>query len=127
MLAEGFRAGAPNFFLVSRSSRSRRQITEHLSAPIFDHLFRHVQNRGEYAAHTAVVVPNRAVRKGEIALFEVVVTVDREHLAGEMTGLLCGCHNAVEPWSEEIPGLGEHFAYGAAQRCRVFRPDQCSI
>src|SRR5580658_9322046 len=113
MLTEGFRAHAPDFIPMSGFSRSRRQITEHLPAPIFDHLFRHIQNRGEYAAHAAVIVPNRAVRKGEIAFFEVVVPVDREHLAREMTGLLSVCHNPVEPWPEEIPGLGKHLAYGA--------------
>src|ERR1700689_1933016 len=114
MSAEAFRADAPNFLLVPRLSRSRRQITEHLPAPIFNHPFRHIQNRGEYTAHGAIVVPNRAVRKREITLFEVVVTVDREHLAGEMTRLLSVCHNSVEPWSEEIPGLWKHLAYGAA-------------
>ena len=107
MLGEGFRADPPDVLFMSCFGRSRRQITEHLPASIFDHPFRHIQNRGKYAAHGAIVVPNRAVRKGEIALFEVVVTVDREHLAGEMTGLLSVCHNSVEPWPEEIPGLWE--------------------
>jgi hypothetical protein len=59
MLTEGFRAHAPDFILMSGFSCSRRQIAEHLPAPIFDHLFRHIQNRGEYAAHAAVIVPNR--------------------------------------------------------------------
>jgi hypothetical protein len=99
MLAERFRTDAPNFFLISCFSRSRRQITEHLPASIFDHPFCHIQDRGEYAAHAAVVVPNRTVRKGEITLFEVVVTVDREHLACEVAGLLTVCHHPVEPWS----------------------------
>jgi hypothetical protein len=47
MLAEGFSADVPNFFLMSCFSRSRRQITEHLPASIFDHPFRHTQDRGE--------------------------------------------------------------------------------
>ena len=114
MLAEGFRTDAPNFLLMSCFRRSRRKITEHLPAPIFDHPFRHIQNRGEYAYYAAIVVPNRAVRKREITLFEVVVTVDREHLAGEVTGLLTVGHHPVEPWSREIPPLKKHLAYAAA-------------
>jgi hypothetical protein len=51
------------------------------------------------------IVANRAVRKGEIPLFEVAITVYLEHLTGEMTGLLSVCHSSVEPRSEEIPGL----------------------
>jgi hypothetical protein len=51
------------------------------------------------------IVANRAVRKGEIPLFEAAITVYLEHLTGEMTGLLSVCHSSVEPRSEEIPGL----------------------
>jgi hypothetical protein len=47
MLAEGFRADTPNFFLTSRLGYSRRQITEHLPASILDDAFRHVQDRGD--------------------------------------------------------------------------------
>ena len=83
MLAEGFRADAPHFFLVSCFSRSRRQITEHLPASVFDHPFRHVQRVGQHAAHMAVVIRNRAVRKGEVALLEVVVAVEGEQLVGQ--------------------------------------------
>src|ERR1700679_4034477 len=119
MLGEGFRADPPDVLFMSCCGRSRRQIAEHLPAPIFNYPLRHFQNRGEYTAHGAIDVQNRAVRKREITLFEVVVTVDREHLAGEMTRLLSVCHNSVEPWSEEIPGLWEHLADRAAQCCRM--------
>ena len=78
MLAEGFRADAPNFFLMSCFSRSRRQITQYLSASIFDHPFRHIQDRGQHATHTAVVIWNRAIRKREVALLQVVIAIDRE-------------------------------------------------
>jgi hypothetical protein len=114
MLGEGFRADPPDVLFLSCFGHSRRQITEHLPAPIFDHALRHLQDCGEDAAHAAVVDPNRAVRKGEITFLEVVVAVDREHLAGEVAGLLTVRHDPVEPWSEEIPGLGEHLAYRAA-------------
>src|ERR1700685_288282 len=114
MLAESFTTDVPNFFLVSCFSRSRRQITEHLPASIFDHPFRHIQDRGEDTAHVAVVVSNRAVRKGEVTLFEVVIAVDREHLTGKVTGLLTVLHNPVVSRSQEIPRLRKHIAYGAA-------------
>ena len=78
ILAEGFRADAPHFFLVSCFSRSRRQLTEHLPAPVFDHAFSHVQDVGQHAPHMAVVIRDRAVRKREVALLEVVLAVDRE-------------------------------------------------
>src|SRR5260370_16566357 len=108
MLAECFRADAPNFFLMSCFSRSRCQIAEYLPASIFDHPFRHIQDRGEYAAHAAVVVPNGAVRKGEITLFEVVVTVDREHLAGAVPGFLTVTHDPLQPWSSNTPRFAQH-------------------
>ena len=114
MLGEGFRADLPDILFLSCFSHSRRQITEHLPAPAFDHALRHLQDRGEDAAHAPIVVPNRAVRKGEMTFLEVVVTVDREHLAGEVAGLLTVRHNPVELWSQEIPCLGEHLAYRAA-------------
>src|SRR5579862_622704 len=116
MLADSFRADAQYFFLISRFSHSRRQVAEHLPASIFDHALRHIKDGGEHTADAAVVVSNRAIREREITLFEVVVPVDREHLACEVGCLLTVRHHSVEPGSQEVPSLGEHFANAAAQR-----------
>jgi hypothetical protein len=88
MLAQRLRCNPPHFFLMSRFSGSRGQITEHLPAPVFDHPFRHIQNSGKDATHAAAVVANRAVRKGEVTLLKVVVTENGKHLAAELAGLL---------------------------------------
>jgi hypothetical protein len=61
ILTERVRADAPHFFLISRFSRSRRQITEDLPASILDDPFRHVEGSGQHATDLAVIVRNRAV------------------------------------------------------------------
>lgn len=63
MLAESLRADAPNFFLMSCSSGSRRQIAEHLSASIFDYPFRHIEDR-------AVNTPPTLPLSSRIGLYE---------------------------------------------------------
>ena len=88
ILAEGFRADAPDFFLVSCFSHSRRYITKHLRASVFDHAFRHVQGVGQYAAHLAVVIRNRAIRKREVTLLEVVAAMEGEQLVGQGADVL---------------------------------------
>ena len=127
VVAERFRAHAPDFFLVSCFSRSRGQVTEHLPASVLDHPFRHVERVGQHTPHTAVVIWNRAVQKREVALLEVVVAVEREELVGQGADGLALCKDRVEPRADEIPRFGKHLAATATQRPWVLCTDDHTI
>ena len=124
ILAEGFRADAPHFFLVSCFSRSRRQITEHLPASVFDHPFRHVQGVGQHAAHTGRCHPESGCTKtrsstprGSCLRWNV-----NSWWVSVLIGWPC-CKDRVEQRSDEIPRLGKHLAATATQRPRVLCSD----
>jgi hypothetical protein len=83
IVGERFGAHAPDFFLVSRFSGSRGDVTEHLPASVLDHALCHVEGVGQHAPDMAIVIRNRAVRKREVALLEVVVAAEREELVAQ--------------------------------------------
>src|SRR5258708_4972027 len=106
MLTENLRSDAPDFFFVPHLSRSRGQVTEHLPSSIFDNALRAFQASRQDAAHIAIVISNRAIRKREVTFLKVIVSVERKHLVGELAGVLTSSHNLVESRSDVIPGLG---------------------
>jgi hypothetical protein len=120
MFAESVCADAPDVVLVSRFCRSRCHIAYHLLASFFDHPFRRLYPRHEHAADLAVVIRNRAVRKCEVALFEVVVPVQRDQLIGKSAVGLTLPHDPVVQRSGVFPRFGKYVLRPAAQGRGVF-------
>jgi len=56
IVGERFGAHAPDFFLVSRFSGSRGDVTEHLPASVLDHALCHVEGVGQHAPDMAIVI-----------------------------------------------------------------------
>jgi hypothetical protein len=102
----------------TRAGGRRRQRPQGPDAPFAQHLARGLADRAEDAGDALRLVPDRAVREGEVALLGEAVALEEQELVLRPGGGAAGEHT-LEHRADDVPDLRPHIAPARAHRARV--------
>ena len=113
---EAFGAQAARVFEGARVRRAGGQLPKERELALVLHPFGGFGDDGEHAAD-ARFVADRAVGKGEEALFEITVAIERNELVVQRHGFARA--RLLEQWADVVPCLGEDLLRRTPERGRV--------
>src|SRR6185436_12673640 len=98
------------------------EVAERAQAPLALHALAGLGDDGEHSADTTALVTDRAVGKGEEALLEVAVPIERNQDVVERDRL--AAERLAEQRADEMPDLRKDVGAPVAERHRVLRLSQ---